>query len=412
MILPFAALLKAISETNVFGSNSAVLITLSKLSIYMDPVISYASTLIVPFFLIIGIASLGTALVMYIWAMLTHAVNPNVAVRYAITPYRRGPGASYALVTGGSSGIGLAICRKLAKQGINVIVAAIPDAVLENAVATLQSEFPSVDILSIGVRLGDADYLELLAKKTEELEVRLVFCNAGYMVTGFFDDADWSRHEANIACNSTAAIAIAHLFVRRLRAKGLKGAIAFTSSPASCMPSPFSCLYGATKAMVTHFATSLAGEVRTDGIEVSVLHPSPVATSFYQGAHAMPTLKFFESTATGPDDVAEVLMRGLGRSVVIDHGYYSFSMRILQRIADAAFLAEIISRVAHLMSDFTVLKAARGAAKKPTQAAATVASTMAVATLESNRSSVSVSAAEGVKSPSRRRGASISSSRK
>ena len=88
----------------------------------------------------------------------------------------------------------------------------------------------------------------------------------------------------------------------------------------------------------------------------------------------MPTLKFFESTATGPDDVAECLMRGLGRSVVIDHGYYSFSMRILQRIADAAFLAEVISRVAHTMSDFTVLKAAR-ATKKVTQAAVAVSAT-------------------------------------
>ena len=51
--------------------------------------------------------------------------------------------------------------------------------------------------------------------------------------------------------------------------------------------------------MLTHFATSLAGEVRQDGIDVSVLHPSPVATSFYAGAHAMPTLKFFESERHG-----------------------------------------------------------------------------------------------------------------
>jgi short-subunit dehydrogenase len=406
-MLPLAILLKAVSDSKVFGSDSAVLLALSKISILIDPILLYSSQLIVPFFFSIGVASLGSALIMYVWAMFTNAVNPNVAVRYAITPYRRGPSGSWALVTGGSSGIGLAICRKLARQGINVIVAAIPDAVLDNAVVSLQSEFPSVDFLSIGVRLGDADYLQVLAKKTEDLEVRLVFCNAGYMVTGFFDDADWSRHDANIACNSTAAIAIAHLFVRRLRAKGLKGAIAFTSSPASCMPSPFSCLYGSTKAMVTHFATSLAGEVRTDGIDVSVLHPSPVATSFYQGAHAMPTLKFFESTATGPDDVAECLMRGLGRSVVIDHGYYSFSMRILQRIADAAFLAEVISRVAHTMSDFTVLKAAR-AAKKATQAAVAVAATP-ILDSSSFSSLVAVSAAEGVKSPSRRRAASTSS---
>jgi len=406
-MLPLAILLKAVSDSKVFGSDSAVLLALSKISILIDPILLYSSQLIVPFFFSIGVASLGSALIMYVWAMFTHAVNPNVAVRYAITPYRRGPSGSWALVTGGSSGIGLAICRKLARQGINVIVAAIPDAVLDNAVVSLQSEFPSVDFLSIGVRLGDADYLQVLAKKTEDLEVRLVFCNAGYMVTGFFDDADWSRHDANIACNSTAAIAIAHLFVRRLRAKGLKGAIAFTSSPASCMPSPFSCLYGSTKAMVTHFATSLAGEVRTDGIDVCVLHPSPVATSFYQGAHAMPTLKFFESTATGPDDVAECLMRGLGRSVVIDHGYYSFSMRILQRIADAAFLAEVISRVAHTMSDFTVLKAAR-ATKKATQAAVAVSATP-ILDSSSLSSLVAVSAAEGVKSPSRRRAASTSS---
>jgi len=406
-MLPLAILLKAVSDSKVFGSDSAVLLALSKISILIDPILLYSSQLIVPFFISIGVASLGSALIMYVWAMFTHAVNPNVAVRYAITPYRRGPSGSWALVTGGSSGIGLAICRKLARQGINVIVAAIPDAVLDNAVVSLQSEFPSVDFLSIGVRLGDADYLQVLAKKTEDLEVRLVFCNAGYMVTGFFDDADWSRHDANIACNSTAAIAIAHLFVRRLRAKGLKGAIAFTSSPASCMPSPFSCLYGSTKAMVTHFATSLAGEVRTDGIDISVLHPSPVATSFYQGAHAMPTLKFFESTATGPDDVAECLMRGLGRSVVIDHGYYSFSMRILQRFADAAFLAEVISRVAHTMSDFTVLKAAR-ATKKVTQAAVAVSATP-ILDSSSLSSFVAVSAAEGVKSPSRRRAASTSS---
>jgi len=406
-MLPLAILLKAVSDSKVFGSDSAVLLALSKISILIDPILLYSSQLIVPFFFSIGVASLGSALIMYVWAMFTNAVNPNVAVRYAITPYRRGPSGSWALVTGGSSGIGLAICRKLARQGINVIVAAIPDAVLDNAVVSLQSEFPSVDFLSIGVRLGDADYLQVLAKKTEDLEVRLVFCNAGYMVTGFFDDADWSRHDANIACNSTAAIAIAHLFVRRLRAKGLKGAIAFTSSPASCMPSPFSCLYGSTKAMVTHFATSLAGEVRTDGIDVCVLHPSPVATSFYQGAHAMPTLKFFESTATGPDDVAECLMRGLGRSVVIDHGYYSFSMRILQRIADAAFLAEVISRVAHTMSDFTVLKAAR-ATKKATQAAVAVSATP-ILDSSSLSSLVAVSAAEGVKSPSRRRAASTSS---
>ena len=321
--------------------------------------------------LAVGAASLLTCLLMYAWAWLLHAPN-DLAKRYGLAAFK-GRGGTWAVVTGGSSGIGLAICRKLARQGVNVVVAAVPDKVLDESVAQLAADFPLCSFLAVPVVLGRGDYLAQLAAATEALDVRLVFSNAGYMVTGFFDDQDWARHEANIACNATAGAAVAHLFVRRLRAAGARGAVAFTSSPASCLPSPFSCLYGSTKAFLTHFATSLAGEVRQDGIDICVLHPSPVATSFYDKAHAMPTLKMFQATATGPDGVAEALVRGLGRSVVVDHGYYSFSMRLVQRVADAAFLAEVISRLAHTMSDNAVLKKARAARAAPAAAAAAAA---------------------------------------
>jgi len=330
-----------------------------------------------------GGASILSMLAMYAWAWAAHAREDRLAQRYGLVPFASAGtrGCGWAVVTGGSSGIGLALVRKLARQGLHVVVAAMPDAVLDAAVARLREEFPLTDFVALGVALGSGDYLARVEEATRGLDVRLLFSNAGYIVTGFFDDADWARHEANIACNATAGVALAHWFVRRLRRAGLRGAVAFTSSPASCMPSPFSCLYGATKAMLTHFATSLAGEVRQDGIDVSVLHPSPVATSFYAGAHAMPTLKFFESTATGPDGVAEAMLRGLGRSVVIDHGYYSFAMRALQRLLDASFLAEVISRMAHVMADAKVLEAARarGAGAKPAPAAPAAAAPAAAA---------------------------------
>jgi len=325
-----------------------------------------------------GAASLLTCLAMYAWAWLLHGPN-DLARRYGLAVFKGGRGNSWALVTGGSSGIGLALCRKLARQGLNVAVVAVPDRLLGESVEQLAAAFPLCEFRAVPCTLGKGDYLAQLAAATEGLDVRLVFSNAGYMVTGFFDDQDWARHEANIACNATAGAAVAHLFVRRLRAAGARGAVAFTSSPASCLPSPFSCLYGATKAFLTHFATSLAGEVRQDGIDVCVMHPSPVATSFYNGAHAMPTLKMFQATATGPDGVAEALVRGLGRSVVVDHGYYSFAMRLVQRVADAAFLAEVISRLAHTMADNTVLAKARGGAGAGAGAGAAPASASAVA---------------------------------
>ena len=239
----------------------------------------------------------------------------------------------YSLLIGGSSGIGFALVRNLARQGINVVVVAIPDALLSTAMDKLKSEFPSIQFLEIGVSLGNGNYLEIIEEKTKHLPISLVFNNAGYMKTGFFDSLDWNVHAANIACNSTAGIAISHIFVRRMRAQNLKGAIAFTSSPAGFMPSPFSCLYGATKAMITHFASSLAGEVHADGIDVCVLHPSPVNTAFYTGAHNMPTLKFFQSTGGSADGVADVLLRGIGRSVIIDQGYYPITLRLLLRVS-------------------------------------------------------------------------------
>ena len=229
--------------------------------------------------------------------------------------------ATWALVTGGSSGIGLSLCRQLAAQGINVVMVAYPDVLLKKSAAELAREYPNISVRSVGADLSRQEgYMPDLEKATADIPVQLVFNNAGYIVTGFFADTALEKWLGNLNCNATAAIVITHHFLGRMRAAGLRGAIAFTSSPANIIPSPFSTLYGATKSLMTHFACSLACEITPDGIDVAVLHPSPVSTRFYQGTHALPTLQLFKSTATGPDGVAATLLRSLGRTVVVDQG--------------------------------------------------------------------------------------------
>lgn len=187
-------------------------------------------------------------------------------------------------------------------------------------------------------------------------------------MTGFFADTALERWLGNLHCNATAALVLTHRFVGRMRAERLRGAVAFTSSPANIIPSPFSSMYGASKALLTHFATSLACELRPDGIDVTVLHPSPVATSFYTGTHALPTLNFFKSTATGPARVAAALLAGVGRAVIVDQGFYPYVLRLVLRVFEITTLCELLPVVASGQTDFKYLKAATAQAQARAQA--------------------------------------------
>lgn len=314
----------------------------------------------------VGALSLGTLLLPWLLSFFT-CIPQDLRARY---------GAQWALVTGGSSGIGRALARDLARQGLHIVVAAVPDAALAALPAEFARDFPGIQVRTVGVNLSSPhveEYMEPLAAATRDIVVQLVYLNAGYMVTGFFTATPLPAWLANLNCNLTAPIAAAHHFTRRMKEAGVRGAVFFTSSPANVIPSPFSTLYGASKSALTHFATSLACEVAEDGIHVSVIHPSPVATAFYTGAHALPTLQMFKSTAVGPEGVADVMIRATGRSVIVDQGYYPIAFKLLLRIIDFTFLAELLALIAPWQGDYIALK------KQTAAAAAAAASKAAVA---------------------------------
>lgn len=147
------------------------------------------------------------------------------------------------------------------------------------------------------------DYMKDIAEATDDIDVSLLFNNAGYIIMGvrpfrscwiamlahlirplqLFADTPLERQLKNYDVNATCAVKITHHFLSRMISKKLRGAISFTSSPAGTfdqaihfilkhspltfaaglMPCPFSVMYGATKAFLTEFATSLACEVKS-----------------------------------------------------------------------------------------------------------------------------------------------------
>jgi short-subunit dehydrogenase len=155
--------------------------------------------------------------------------------------------AKWAIVTGGSSGIGRAISEKCCKQGISVIIVAVPDELLPNSVKELRRDYPNVEVVPVGVDLSKPGYMEAVAVETKDRDIQLLFCNAGFMKTGFFADVPIGAWRANSAVNVGCHIDLSHEYINRMIKKQKRGCVVFTSSPASMLPSPFSTMYGATK---------------------------------------------------------------------------------------------------------------------------------------------------------------------
>lgn len=168
----------------------------------------------------------------------------------------------------------------------------------------------------------------------------------------------------NYECNSTAPVKVSHHFLNLMLDRGQKGALFFTSSPAGFMPCPTTVMYGATKAFLTEFATSLAPELNPDGIDVLVVHPSPVDTGFYSGnTHDISAMKFFQKTATSPLRIASCFFRSIGRTVVHDQGYFCIFQRLLLKVLDVNLLTIIMARTAGGSADFTKCKRKRDVKK-------------------------------------------------
>jgi len=271
--------------------------------------------------------------------------------------------AEWALVTGGSTGIGRAIAEELAKQGLNVIIAALPDKFLEPAVAELTKKYAGQKFISCPVSFApDKDYLGDIKKAVPAgVDVQIVFNNAGFIVTGFFDTQPLGKHLVNMECNATAAMAITHHFAANMVKKGLKGCIVFTSSASAYIPNPFAIVYGATKAFMSQFAASIAVELQCKGIDVCVVHPSPVASQFYAGVqHKIESMEAFKKVAVDPSALPKEIFASIGRTVLRDVGATAIGMRLFVSLVPYNFLASLIALLAPILPDYITHDKNRG----------------------------------------------------
>eukprot|EP00879_Flechtneria_rotunda_P021053 GHRR01022179.1.p1 GENE.GHRR01022179.1~~GHRR01022179.1.p1 ORF type:complete len:148 (+),score=48.49 GHRR01022179.1:803-1246(+) len=140
----------------------------------------------------------------------------------------------------------------------------------------------------------------------------------------------------------------------------LKGCFVYTSSASAVLPSPFAVTYASTKAFLSMFAISLAPEVKWLGIDVLAVHPSPVASRFYDGATKIGIMEAFRKLAVGPDALPDIIFASIGRTIWKDVGPVALGFRLLEKLVDLNALFTIAAPFIHLMPDFKQQLAALG----------------------------------------------------
>ena len=174
-----------------------------------------------------------------------------------------------ALVTGSTSGIGLAIARALAAEGAQVVLSGFGEP---NAIAALCRELGA---RHVGGDLSRRDGVE--AVMTGAGPVDILINNAGMQHVAPVEDFPVDKWDAIIALNLTAAFDAARLAVPRMKARGW-GRIISTASAHSLVASPFKSAYVAAKHGVAGFTKSIALELAGSGVTANCISPGYVWT--------------------------------------------------------------------------------------------------------------------------------------
>lgn len=241
--------------------------------------------------------------------------------------------ASWALITGGSTGIGRELASLSAADGRNLVLVARSAERLRRVAEELRTGH-GVRAVTLPMDLAAPGAAERLYEETEELGIEVDFLanNAGFGMSRGFSDVPLRVQEAMIGLNVAAVANLCRLYLPGMVKRGT-GRILNVGSGAGYVPGLGFTTYAATKAFVLHLTEGLAGELAGTGVTVSVLCPGPVDTPFLgttgiEGFSGIRRLALAE-----PSRVARAGYRGALRGkVVINPGFLPRLVPLVPRL--------------------------------------------------------------------------------
>jgi len=227
-----------------------------------------------------------------------------------------------AVVTGGASGIGRGICRRLAAAGVDIAVADIDVVGAETTAAELCES--GVRAIGVAVDVSDRASVSVLADRAfaEFGGVHVVCNNAGVIVGGPICDATEDDWRWLLSVNFGGVVNGCTVFAPRLIEQGQGGQIVNTASVGGLLAGPGLGLYCTSKFAVVGMSQSLRAELAPHGVGVSTLCPAAVKTQLIDAERNRPRelsrvgggaemMRSAVESGIDPDEVGDCVVRGI-----------------------------------------------------------------------------------------------------
>lgn len=244
----------------------------------------------------------------------------------------------YALVAGGSDGLGFAFAEAIARRGLDLVLMARREDMLSAAAVRLQEAY-QIDVITIAADMADIDIVKELIS-TLDVSIGLLIYNAAYAPIGLFENTSEDDLTLATDVNVKAPLLLTKLLsASMIRQK--RGGIVLMSSLAGGQGSPKLAAYAATKSFNAILAEGLWKELKPHGIDVLACCAGAILTPGYQQAEkskpAPGTLKASE--------VAEQTLNALGKGPIVIPGFINKIGRfILTRVLSRKAAIETMSK--------------------------------------------------------------------
>jgi short-subunit dehydrogenase len=211
----------------------------------------------------------------------------------------------WAVIAGGSEGVGASFARRLAKQGVNLVLLARKPGPLAELSEEIRAEWP-VEVRSAPVDLTADGLMDRVADLTHDIEVGLLIYNAGSVSKfGEFLDEPLEAGLRMMRLGVVAPTLLLHHFASRMRARR-RGGIILVGSMAGYAGAPDEIVYSAGKAYSRMMAEGLWWELKPHNVHVLGLIMGLTRTP------AMDRLGMkMDSTEFPPDEPDDVADQGL-----------------------------------------------------------------------------------------------------